>query len=121
MAAPPAAAPRVALSTSAGDFVVELYVNEAPQTCHNFMELAKRGYYDGTKVSELKWREERKRRREQRDFPLPTFDSPFSFFLSLSPSLSLSLSPSLSLPPSFSSLSPPRRSHFKYLFFPFFT
>lgn len=43
-------APRVALSTSAGDFVVELYVNEAPQTCDNFMELAKRGYYDGTKV-----------------------------------------------------------------------
>lgn len=50
MAAPSSAAPRVALSTSAGDFVVELYVNEAPETCHNFMELAKRGYYDGTKV-----------------------------------------------------------------------
>ena len=44
-----AAAPRVELSTSAGDFTVELYVREAPQTCENFLELAKRGYYDGTK------------------------------------------------------------------------
>jgi len=49
-AAAPSSAPRVALSTSAGDFVVELYVKEAPQTCHNFSELAKRVYYDGTKV-----------------------------------------------------------------------
>ena len=78
MAAPPSfaptAAPRVALSTSAGDFVVELYVKEAPQTCHNFMELAKRGYYDGTKVrsgdgaGRRRRRRRRRRREERREF-----------------------------------------------------
>eukprot|EP00887_Chlorella_sp_A99_P002291 scaffold10.g2291.t1 len=26
----------------------QLYVNEAPRTCKNFVELAKKGYYDGT-------------------------------------------------------------------------
>ena len=71
--AAPSDAPRVALSTSAGDFVVELYDKEAPQTCDNFMELAKRGYYDGTKVSRgvggERWRRRRRgRRRERREF-----------------------------------------------------
>ena len=27
---------------------MELYWNEAPKTCHNFAELARRGYYDNT-------------------------------------------------------------------------
>lgn len=31
-----------------GDIVVELYWQHAPQTCRNFAELARRGYYDGT-------------------------------------------------------------------------
>ena len=82
MAPPTAAAPRVALSTSAGDFVVELYVNEAPQTCENFMELAKRGYYDGTKVKNDKANLEYRRRRP------PCFDvrpQYLFFFFDLAP------------------------------------
>lgn len=31
-----------------GSFGVELYWREAPRTCRNFVELAQRGYYDGT-------------------------------------------------------------------------
>ena len=38
----------VQVETSIGTFVVELYVNEAPRTCKNFSELARRGYYNGT-------------------------------------------------------------------------
>ena len=34
-----------------GSFEVELYVKHAPRTCKNFLELAKRGYYNGTIVS----------------------------------------------------------------------
>ena len=44
-------APRVEIRTSLGTFVVELYVNHAAKTCKNFIELTKRGYYDGTIVS----------------------------------------------------------------------
>eukprot|EP00963_Diacronema_lutheri_P012209 scaffold1671_cov344-Pavlova_lutheri.AAC.38 len=40
-------APMVELQTSMGTFAVELYVNEAPKTCHNFVELSRSGYYDG--------------------------------------------------------------------------
>lgn len=29
--------------------MVELYWNHAPNTCRNFAELARRGYYDGCK------------------------------------------------------------------------
>lgn len=39
-------APKVELQTSMGTFAVELYVNEAPKTCENFLELSKSGYYD---------------------------------------------------------------------------
>ncbi|KAG7670338.1 hypothetical protein Ndes2526B_g00089 [Nannochloris sp. 'desiccata'] len=42
------AAPQVEIKTTMGTFVVELYLNHAPKTCKNFIELAKRGYYDGT-------------------------------------------------------------------------
>lgn len=34
-----------------GTFEVELYVKHAPRTCKNFIELARRGYYNGTIVS----------------------------------------------------------------------
>eukprot|EP00048_Salpingoeca_helianthica_P000208 m.39973 g.39973 ORF g.39973 m.39973 type:complete len:168 (-) comp10236_c1_seq1:27-530(-) len=38
----------VALETSIGTLVVELYWQHAPKTCKNFAELANRGYYNGT-------------------------------------------------------------------------
>ncbi|GAA5890295.1 hypothetical protein JCM6882_008786 [Rhodosporidiobolus microsporus] len=38
----------VVLQTNLGDVVFELYDQHAPQTCKNFRELAKRGYYSGT-------------------------------------------------------------------------
>lgn len=38
------------IDTSMGSFTVELYYKHAPRTVKNFKELAKRGYYDGTKV-----------------------------------------------------------------------
>jgi peptidyl-prolyl cis-trans isomerase-like 1 len=44
------AAPQVEIKSSMGTFVVELYINHAPKTCKNFIELSKRGYYDGTIV-----------------------------------------------------------------------
>ena len=40
--------PRVKLSTSAGDLVVELFEDEAPNTVANFVSLVEKGYYDGT-------------------------------------------------------------------------
>eukprot|EP00128_Syssomonas_multiformis_P000030 Colp12_sorted_trinity150504_noHs@16341 len=39
----------VVLETSLGKVVCELYWNEAPKTCKNFAELARRGYYNGIK------------------------------------------------------------------------
>lgn len=41
-------APQVELQTSIGTVVVELYVKQAPKTCKNFRELARRGYYNNT-------------------------------------------------------------------------
>ena len=38
----------VTFETSMGNFTVELYYHHAPQTCENFRELAKRGYFNGT-------------------------------------------------------------------------
>ncbi|KAG2235704.1 hypothetical protein INT48_009119 [Thamnidium elegans] len=40
----------VILDTSMGSIHVELYWDHAPRTCKNFLELAKRGYYDGVSV-----------------------------------------------------------------------
>ena len=34
-----------------GTIEVELYVKHAPRTCKNFLELARKGYYNGTIVS----------------------------------------------------------------------
>ena len=42
---------QVELQTSIGNFVVELYDTHAPKTCKNFLELTRRGYYNGTPVS----------------------------------------------------------------------
>jgi cyclophilin family peptidyl-prolyl cis-trans isomerase len=39
--------PRVRLTTTKGDVVVELFENEAPQAVANFLTLAKQGFYDG--------------------------------------------------------------------------
>ena len=41
-------APNVALETSMGPIVVELYTSHAPKTCQNFSTLASRNYYNGT-------------------------------------------------------------------------
>ncbi|OMJ14148.1 Peptidyl-prolyl cis-trans isomerase-like 1 [Smittium culicis] len=38
----------VTFTTSMGSISFELYWNEAPRTCRNFYELAKRGYYNDT-------------------------------------------------------------------------
>ena len=43
-----AAAPRVTLSTSKGDIVVELYPDKAPQTVKNFLAYVNEKFYDGT-------------------------------------------------------------------------
>jgi cyclophilin family peptidyl-prolyl cis-trans isomerase len=40
--------PRVKITTSQGDIVVELFENEAPNTVANFIELVEKGFYDGT-------------------------------------------------------------------------
>ncbi|KAN0133674.1 Cyclophilin-like domain containing protein [Lactarius tabidus] len=37
----------VTLETNMGDIQLELYWDHAPQTCENFAQLAKRGYYNG--------------------------------------------------------------------------
>lgn len=38
--------PEVTLETSMGAVSVEMYYRHAPKTCRNFVELARRGYYD---------------------------------------------------------------------------
>ena len=54
--------PTVSLDTSMGEVTVELYWRHAPTTCRNFAELARRGYFNGTKfhriikVGHSKWR-----------------------------------------------------------------
>ncbi len=39
--------PRVKLQTTAGDVVLELFENEAPNTVANFISLVEKGFYDG--------------------------------------------------------------------------
>lgn len=46
---PPADAPRVQVQTSAGDIVIALYPNLAPEHVANFLKLADEDYYVGTK------------------------------------------------------------------------
>merc|ERR1711998_111248 len=45
--------PYVTLETSMGALSVELYWNEAPRTCKNFAELARRGYYENVKFHRI--------------------------------------------------------------------
>ncbi|RWS11099.1 peptidyl-prolyl cis-trans isomerase-like 1 [Dinothrombium tinctorium] len=45
--------PFVTLETTMGNISIELYWKHAPKTCRNFAELAKRGYYDGTKFHRI--------------------------------------------------------------------
>ena len=40
--------PKVKFSTSAGDFVVELYPDKAPRTVENFLQYVKDKHYDGS-------------------------------------------------------------------------
>ncbi|QHE86815.1 peptidylprolyl isomerase [Hydrogenophaga sp. BPS33] len=42
------AAPRVKLTTSAGDIVVEVYPDKAPKTVENFLQYVKDKHYEGT-------------------------------------------------------------------------
>jgi cyclophilin family peptidyl-prolyl cis-trans isomerase len=46
---PPADAPTVTMQTSAGDIVIALYPNLAPEHVSNFLKLAESDYYVGTK------------------------------------------------------------------------
>ena len=51
LAATPAQAqdtPKVKFSTSAGDFVVEVYPDKAPRTVENFLQYVREKHYDGT-------------------------------------------------------------------------
>jgi peptidyl-prolyl cis-trans isomerase A (cyclophilin A) len=41
-------APRVKFTTTAGDFVVEVYPDKAPKTVENFLQYVKDKHYDGT-------------------------------------------------------------------------
>lgn len=41
--------PRVKMTSSKGDIVIELFENEAPNTVANFIGLAEQGFYDGLK------------------------------------------------------------------------
>ena len=40
--------PRVTITTSKGDVVIELFEDDAPNTVANFISLIEKGYYDGT-------------------------------------------------------------------------
>ena len=40
--------PRVKIKTSAGDLIIELFENEAPNTVANFISLVEKGFYAGT-------------------------------------------------------------------------
>nr|XP_039262690.1 peptidyl-prolyl cis-trans isomerase-like 1 [Styela clava] len=44
---------QVAMETSSGTIVIQLYWKHAPRTCTNFAELARRGYYDNTKFHRI--------------------------------------------------------------------
>ncbi|XP_013417367.1 peptidyl-prolyl cis-trans isomerase-like 1 [Lingula anatina] len=43
----------VTLETTMGNIVIELYWKHAPNTCRNFAELARRGYYNGVKFHRI--------------------------------------------------------------------
>merc|ERR1711976_309349 len=43
----------VTIETTMGDIVCEMYWKHAPNTCRNFAELARRGYYNGVKFHRI--------------------------------------------------------------------
>ncbi|KAL5015538.1 hypothetical protein ScPMuIL_009808 [Solemya velum] len=43
----------ITIETTMGTLIVELYWKHAPNTCRNFAELARRGYYNGTKFHRI--------------------------------------------------------------------
>ncbi|XP_032822316.1 peptidyl-prolyl cis-trans isomerase-like 1 [Petromyzon marinus] len=43
----------ITLETTMGTVVLELYWMHAPRTCRNFAELARRGYYNGTRFHRI--------------------------------------------------------------------
>nr|ACO11158.1 Peptidyl-prolyl cis-trans isomerase-like 1 [Caligus rogercresseyi] len=45
--------PSATIKTTMGEFTVELYWKHAPNTCRNFAELVRRGYYNGTKFHRI--------------------------------------------------------------------
>ena len=45
--------PVVSVDTSLGEVTIELYWRHAPATCRNFAELARRGYFNGTKFHRI--------------------------------------------------------------------
>jgi len=45
--------PTVSIQTTMGEIVVELYWKHAPNTCRNFAELSRRGYYNGCKFHRI--------------------------------------------------------------------
>ncbi|XP_067125997.1 peptidyl-prolyl cis-trans isomerase-like 1 [Centruroides vittatus] len=45
--------PHVVLETTMGEIAIELYWKHAPNTCRNFAELARRGYYNGVKFHRI--------------------------------------------------------------------
>ncbi|XP_077496246.1 peptidyl-prolyl cis-trans isomerase-like 1 Cypl [Amblyomma americanum] len=45
--------PYVTLETTMGDITLELYWKHAPNTCRNFAELARRGYYNNVKFHRI--------------------------------------------------------------------
>ncbi|KAI0223901.1 Peptidyl-prolyl cis-trans isomerase-like 1 [Lamellibrachia satsuma] len=45
--------PNVTFETTMGSIVCELYWKHAPNTCRNFAELARRGYYNGVKFHRI--------------------------------------------------------------------
>ena len=45
--------PTVSVETTMGEVTIELYWKHAPATCRNFAELARRGYFNGTKFHRI--------------------------------------------------------------------
>ncbi|XP_043247153.1 peptidyl-prolyl cis-trans isomerase-like 1 [Amphibalanus amphitrite] len=45
--------PTVKMQTTMGEIVIELYWEHAPNTCRNFAELSRRGYYNGCKFHRI--------------------------------------------------------------------
>lgn len=47
--------PIAVMKTSKGEFVIELYTDEAPLTANNFIDLARNGFYNDTRFHRVAW------------------------------------------------------------------